>query len=195
MKSSETEIQPIVGTSMGGGFYAGRIRIDNTVFALIVAPKAEGEKDTSEWIAKHKDVPGAKSYCDGLANTNAMAEAKSKLALWVQSLSIGGNDDWYLPAQDELEIIYRTLKPTAETNSQYARSGLNASALVPTYPYTPESPTQTLAEAFQTGGDQSFEREWYWSSTQHAAYSDCAWYQNFSGGGQGDGSKDTELRA
>lgn len=95
MKSSKAEILPIIGTSMGGGFYAGRIRIDNSVFALIAAPKAEGEKDASEWIAKYRDVPGAKSYCDGLANTMAMAEEQSKLAIWVQALRIGGNDDWY----------------------------------------------------------------------------------------------------
>lgn len=40
--TSNTEITPIIGTSMGGGFYAGRIRIDGQLFALIVAPKAEG---------------------------------------------------------------------------------------------------------------------------------------------------------
>jgi len=195
MKSSAAEIVPILGTSMGGGFYAGRILIDNVVYALIAAPKAEGEKDASEWIAKYKDVPGAKSYFDGLANTKAMAEAKSKLAIWTQALRIGGHDDWYLPAQDELEIIYRNLKPTTEQNSQYHRSGINLSSFDPTYPYTPDLPAQTLAEAFQAGGEQAFEADWYWSSTQLASGSDYAWFQIFDGGNQSSGTKGIKLRA
>ncbi len=195
MKSSTQEIVPILGTSMGGGFYAGRILIDNTVFALIVASKSEGENNGIEWIADHKDVPDAKSYFDGTANTKAMADAGSKLAQWVQSLSIGGNDDWYIPAQDELEIIYRNLKPTTEKNSRYARSGINLSAVVPTRPYTLESPAQTQAEAFQSGGKEAFEDEWYWSSTQHAADSVYAWFQTFYDGSQDSDGKSAELRA
>lgn len=75
MKSSAKEITPILGTSMDGGFYAGRIQIGEQGFALFVAPKAEGERDHAEWIANYKDVPGCKSYNDGAANTAAMVEA------------------------------------------------------------------------------------------------------------------------
>ena len=116
MKSSIQEITAILGTSMDGGLYAGRIFIGDQPFALIVAPKAEGEHDETKWIANYKDVPGALSYFDGMSNTKAMAEAGSQLAKWALDLRIGGLDDWYLPSQDELEIIYRNLKPTTETN-------------------------------------------------------------------------------
>jgi hypothetical protein len=195
MKSSIEEITPILGTSMDGGFYAGRIQIGEQVFALIVAPKAEGERDDAELIANYKDVPGAKSYKDGLANTAAMVEAGSELAKWTRELRIGGHDDWYLPSQDELEVIYRNLKPTTEENYCYARSGINLSAVPPTRPYTPEFPVQTQAEAFKSGGDQAFEEAWYWSSTQHASNSINAWSQYFDNGHQYYGYKSFEGRA
>jgi len=195
MKSSEQEIVPIIGTAMGGGFYAGRINVDGQNFAIIVAPKADGEKVESKWIHDDIAVPGARSYCDGLANTNAMAEAGSELANWARGLRIGGNDDWYIPSQDELEIIYRNLKPTTETNSGYARSGINLSAIPPTRPYTRELPAQTQAEAFQGGAPEAFDGSWYWSSTQHAATSDYAWSQVFDYGHQYDNLTSYEGRA
>ncbi len=195
MKSSTAEILPLLGTSMGGGFYAGRIRIEGQVFALIVAPRALGEVSGNKWINRDKDAPSAASYFDGLANTKAMADAGSELAKWAQDLRIGDADDWYLPAQDELEIMYRNLKPSTRENYCWARSGINLSAVEPARPYTPAIPTQTLAEAFQTGGDEAFSEGWYWSSTQHASYSDYAWYQDFSTGTQGSISKSSELPA
>jgi hypothetical protein len=188
-------IQTIIGTAMGGGFYAGRIRVGDDIFALIVAPKVEGEHEDAAWNTSAKSIEGALSYFDGHANTIAMAEGGSDLAKWALDLRIGGNDDWYLPSQDELEILYRNLKPTADKNWCYARSGINLSAAIPTYPYTPDFPVQTLAEVFQQGGSEAFEQEWYWSSTQHASYSDCAWSQHFSYGYQDYNRKYDELRA
>ena len=195
MKSSIQEILPIIGTAMAGGFYAGRIRINEEVYALIVAPKADGEHKPTVWNKSLKSIDGAKSYFDGLANTKTMAEAGSKLAKWALDLRIGDQDDWYLPSQDELEIMYRNLKPTTEENWCYARSGINLSAVEPTYPYTPELPVQTLAEAFQASGEQAFDEAAYWSSTQHASYSDSAWFQDFSYGSQGHDNQSAELRA
>ena len=195
MKSSIQEITPILGTTMDGGFYAGRILVDGKPYAIIVAPKDEGERTDVEWNDDYKDVSGAKSWNDGLANTDAMAAAGSKLALWARDLRIAGHADWYLPSQDELEIMYRNLKPTTAENSQWARSGINLSAIEPTRPYTPDSPAQTMTEAFQHGGAQAFEPEWYWSSTQHASYSSNAWSQDFGDGDQGHYDKYYEGRA
>ena len=195
MKSSTEEILPIIGTSMGGGFYAGRFRIDDKPYALIVAPKADGEHDDVAWNRSLKSVAGASNYCDGHANTLVMADAGSKLAKWALELRIAGFDDWYLPSQDELEICYRNLKPGTAKNWCYARSGINLSALVPTYPYTPDLPIQTLAEGFQAGGSEAFDLGWYWSSTQHASDSVCAWRQHFSYGIQTSNHKSDKFRA
>lgn len=177
-----------------GGYYAGRILIRGATCALIVAPKAEGEHPDTRWSSDYRDVPGAKSYSDGLANTQAMAEAGSKLAQWALQQRIGGFADWYIAALDELEIIYRALKPTADTNSCWARSGINLSAIPPTWPYTPELPTQTEHELYRAGGPEAFDAVAYWSSTQHVSYSDFAWNQHFNYGNQNVWSKDNELK-
>jgi len=183
------------GTPFDGGFYAGRINVDGQAYALIVAPKAEGEHQDAAWNDSRKTIDGAKSPADGHANTQAMAAAGSKLAQWALDLRIGGHDDWYLPAQDELEVVYRNLKPTTEENYLYARSGINLSALPPTHPYTRELPAQTAAAAFQAGGEQAFDDAWYWTSTQNAANDSYAWMQDFDGGNQFIILKSDEYRA
>jgi len=195
MQDITTTALPAIGAPLAGGFFAGQIRIAGQNFALIVAPKAEGEHAPAQWGEYGKDVPGAKSYFDGLANTNAMAEAGSELAQWARGLRLGGFEDWYLPSQDELEIIYRNLKPTTEENHVYNRSGMNLSAVEPTRPYTLEAPAQTEALAFREGGAEAFDDNWYWSSTQHASDSDCAWFQDFDYGDQHCNSTNRKLRA
>ena len=195
MKSSLQEILPLIGTSMDGGFYGGRIMIDGQAFALIVAPKVEGEHAGMAWNSSTKMVQGAMSYCDGLTNTAAMDKGGSKLAKWVRGLRIADRDDWYLPSQDELEIIYRNLKSTSEGNTGWARSGINLSAIPPTLPYLPMDPAQTRAEHFQEGGGEAFDPAWYWSSTQYASDGAYAWSQSFTNGTQGDLPKSHQFGA
>jgi hypothetical protein len=196
MGIQEKELLPAVpGTPFGGGFYAGRILIAGVLHALIVAPKAEGEHEGSAWNESRTRIVGADSYSDGMQNTVAMATGGSTLALWARALRIGGYDDWYLPSQDELEILYRHLKPTTESNSLYARSGINISAAPATLPYSAEVPAQTTATAFMEGGEQAFSDDWYWSSTQHAADASYAWGQSFVNGDQDDDIKSVSLRA
>src|ERR1035437_9185360 len=85
-----TATPTVPGTPHAGGFYAGRINVDGAIYALFVAPKATGGKK-SKWNTAKKAVAGAQSYFDGLANTNAMAEAGSKLAKWALGLTIAGH--------------------------------------------------------------------------------------------------------
>jgi hypothetical protein len=192
--NSRVNIPTVPGTPYAGGFFAGHIFVAGAMCALIVAPKAEGERQGA-WLKSEARIAGADSYNDGLANTIAMAASGSELAQWARGLCIGGCDDWYLPSQDELEIAYRYFKPTTETNTLYGRSGVNASAIGPTYPYTRELPAQTVAVPFVVGGAEAFEDEAYWSSTQHAANADYAWYQYFDNGYQFSLNKSASLRA
>jgi hypothetical protein len=193
-KEQDITAPTVIGTPCEGGFYAGRIIIAGTVYGLVVAPKDGGETE-GRWLAAGVRVAGADSYCDGLVNSIAMAEAGSELAQWARGLRIGGCDDWYLPSQDELELLYRAFKPTTETNTLYGRSGLNASAVPPTFPYSLELPAQTDVADFAEGGAQAFADEWYWSSTQHAAFGGCAWSQDFGYGNQSSYFKSAKLRA
>jgi hypothetical protein len=170
------------GTILEGGFYAGRVRLTDGEYAIIVAPKAAGEHKATPWNKSLKSVAGAMSFFDGLANTKAMADAGSKVAQWALDLSIGGFKDWYVPSRDELELCYRNLKPGTEENWCYR--GDNPSSVPPGYAYMPEVPAQTEVEVFRDGGTEAFTEEWYWSSTQFAGSEVYAWFQVFGYGSQ-----------
>lgn len=174
-------IPTAIGAAFEGGFFAGRFRIGPDEFALIVAPKAEGET-TGEWGKRGESIDGARSCFDGHANTIAMAESGSAVAQWALELEINGRDDWYIPSRDELEILYRNLKPTTEENYCSFRDGDNASSVPPGFPYTSLLPEQTAAEAFRKGGAEAFDASWHWASTQYSP--DGAWGQHFDGGTQ-----------
>ncbi len=186
---------PAIGAPFEGGFFAGLADIDGARFAIIVAPKFDGEHDDIAWNDSEERVTGAQSYCDGSANTLAMKAAGSALAGWALDLRIGGFDDWYLPSQDELEICYRAFKPTSDRNYLWARSGINLSAVPPTRPYTAEFPVQTALEAFQRDGAETFDPTWYWTSTQHAGDDDHAWSHDFYYGDQLLTHKANQFRA
>lgn len=183
------------GDPVGGGFYAGQIRQADGLYILIVAPKDGGEHEDTVWNANTKRVDDARSFFDGEANTIAMGRAGSALGLWAVGLGINGFDDWYLPARDELELVYRNLKPTDQDNYVW-RSGENPSSVPVGYPYTADSPAKTAAEAFLAGGPEAFDDEsHYWTSTQSESYSYGAWGQNFGHGFQSYDRKGFEFRA
>lgn len=180
---SKIEVPTIIGTPCGGGFFYGRIVDGDHLFALIVSPKDGGEHEDAPWNKSRKAVAGAGSYFDGMANTRAMAEAGSELAQWALGLKLNGESDWYLPSRDELEILYRNLKPGTGENYEY-RNGDNPSSVPAGYPYTAKLPAQTAVEQFRAGGAEAFEEAWYWTSTQYAPDGDYAWAQSFLDGGQ-----------
>lgn len=192
--TDQSNLLPAIGTPMEGGFFAGAININGQRFALIRAPKALGQHDDVAWNESYDRIPGAQSFCDGFANTEAMAAAGSSGAQWARAQSIGGLSDWYIPSQDELEILYRGFKPTAGKNYLWGRSGLNASALPATYPYTPDMPAQTPLALFQDAAAEALDPVWYWSSTQHAGDDDYAWCQLFANGHQGTIHKGGQCR-
>jgi hypothetical protein len=106
MNAPESVVPTIPGTSLGGGIYAGRFFIEDKPFALVVAPKADGAQEDVVWNKSRKNVTGATSWCDGLANTQAMAKAGSAVAQWALDLRIGGFDDWYLPSRAEALLMF-----------------------------------------------------------------------------------------
>jgi len=197
MNAPETRIAlPAIGEAFAGGFFAGLIESGGSRFAIIMSPAGEGRHRDTEWNGHSLEtVEGALSYCDGRANTKAMAEAGSEVAKWALGRRIADREDWYIPALDELELVYRNLKPTAKENACYARAGINLHAVPPTLPYTRTEPGQTTAAAFQAGGEQAIEPGYYWSSTQDAGDSGWAWGQYFGNGDQGHVHKSNEYPA
>lgn len=146
---------PAVGEPFAGGLFAGRFFVGEVAYALIVAPKEEGEFPATIWSKSFDKVAGALDVYDGKLNTDAMAEAGSALAKKIGRLDINGCKDWYLPSRGELLLAY----------------------------------------AANLKGAEAFDRDWYWSSTQHADASGSAWSQHFYDGTQNWGGKDGELRA
>jgi hypothetical protein len=189
------QVPTTIGTPFAGGFYAGLICSDSDVYAVIVSPKDGGEHDAAVWNESTDRIAGAQSYFDGLSNTQAMAASGSEIAKWALGLNMNSFDDWYLPSRDELEVIYRAMKPTGEENYASFRDGENQSSAPVAYAYTKQVPAQTKSDVFQQGGAEAFEAQWYWTSTQCAGNSGIAWVQGFYDGDQSSLHKNYELRA
>jgi hypothetical protein len=175
-------------------------------FRVIVAPKSSGEDTGKEYKNVNTAAPSdTGTLTEGLRATVAMvADGNSTVypaAHFCNDLSIGGYSDWYLPARDELELIYRNLKPV--TNNNVATTDRptgatpnyqNLGSLGDTSPnqgnnnnsdpqgaaYTSGSPAQTSVAAFQDGGAEAmtFFTNFYWSSTEYNTT--LAWNQYYT---------------
>jgi hypothetical protein len=190
--NQDTRIIPAaLGAAFQGGFYVGQINDGEQTYALIMAGAA-GEL-SGRWNASAAVVDGATSHTNGLANTEAMAAAGSKLARRVRALDIGGFTDWYIPAKDELELCYRNAKPS--TTGNWNGEGENENSVPPGAAYNDTYPAQTTVTALQEDESDALIPAWYWSSTQHASYSDRAWGQYFGNGGQVNDPKSYAGRA
>lgn len=165
-------------------------------FRVIVAPKAGGENpgvmikaaDTAVGVASQTSSEGLRSTLSMVA---AGGVSVYPAANWARSLVLGGRTDWYIPARDELELLWRNLKPTTNDNFvsvrrvasvyDYRRDGAYGDAADSThgenknsYPvgaaYTATVPARSANTMFHAGGAEALEF-WasalqYWSSTE-----------------------------
>jgi hypothetical protein len=167
-----------IGQAWGGGFYAGKISTTANGVAthyLIVAPKATGEAFGKKW-GVYGVTTTATSVINGPTNTTTLVAlgADYQAAVFCNDLNSGGGlngyTDWYMPARNELEVLYYFLKPTTTANN--INNGSNANAVSPEpirQNYTSSSPAQTSAGiGFRTGETNAFVSNWYWASTQHS---------------------------
>lgn len=116
-KPSTTPSLPTIGAPFGGGFFAGRFYDGDQPFALILAPKAEGELVATIWHTDIETVKNAQSYSNGPANTAAMAKAGSPLGKWARGITIGGFSDWYIPARLEALVLFGELRGINKFNA------------------------------------------------------------------------------
>lgn len=178
----------VIGQAYGGGYYAGQISTAGNGVAdyyLIVAPAATGQNLTGlTWGPI--STTGATSLINGNTNSNILNSATYPAAYWCKQLTIGGYTDWYLPAKNELEVLYYYFKPDLPlTNNNNTSSGANPNAVSPepiNTNYTALGPpNQTTATAFRTGNSEVFTtRVLYWSSSEFD--SNDSWSQDFSNG-------------
>lgn len=178
---------------------------------IVLAPKSGGENASVQY---KNDNTAAPAECFTLTNgpeaTAAMIAADTStvypLAHWAKSLNdsngglgLAGYTDWYVPARDELELVWRNLKPVTNDNyitanrydaAAYTRDanlddvavthGANRNSDPAGDAYTATVPAQTAATAFQSGGAEAltFGSAYYWSSSESAATS--AWAQDYT---------------
>lgn len=209
---------PIQGLSPGdafmGGFFVGVIDTtrSNIItadqyqsgerYALIVSPASLDEPPGLAWYAPDNyDGDVAKTRWDGLAAQRAaLAEhgADFEAFNYCDGLSYPSDDgsEWYLPALDELELIYRLLKPTTSDNNVGTHTGSDFPGTDQDYgdnpssdptgdPYTASDPAQTSVTDFQDGGAEAFvdPTGYYWTATWYS--SSYAWFQEPDDGSQG----------
>lgn len=180
--STEGVIAPtVIGAAVGGGYYAGKINQGGTEYYLIVSPKASGEVQYARFKTSQTTTAGTFSDVDGPTNSANMNTSVHEIAYFCNALVIGGYTDWYMPAKNELEVLYYNLKPFASSN--VTSSGINANA-VPSRGsnYTSLVPAQTSVDIFKSGGSEALDAGSYWSSTP--ADSTFAWEQDFFDGTQ-----------
>ena len=210
------------GVAIYGGYFGGQINDGGIIYNLIVAPITEGSLDgqyggSSPIGIQYKtstqsDGSTVQNQAWGAPATTNWADPKHPMFDWAVNsgrgpnagaydasnttgTGIGGYNDWYIPAEYELEILYRNLKPTAESNdTQY---GANPNAVPSaTSNYTTKFPTETTSTLFISGQSQAFSRnESYWSATGDIFSGSTAIPQSFLDGDQQDTFKPSERYA
>jgi len=149
-------IPAAIGAAYGGGYFAGQINVSGVVYNLVVSDQSVGQALGKTWGPVGVDT-GYVSVINGPANSAGLAAlgASYQGATFCESLNTGGYTDWYLPAENEMGVMYYFLKPSTFSNN--TSSGANANAVFPqpiSTAYTSSNPTQTTATAFQSGGAQ-----------------------------------------
>jgi hypothetical protein len=180
-------------------------------YRVIVAPKSSGENSSIAYKNANTAAPSATgTLTEGRKATLAMVAADTSTvypaAHYCNNLSIGSYTDWYLPARDELELIWRNLKPATDNNYTTAdrptgatpnyqnlgslgdtanTHGLNNNSDPQGAAYTSTVPARTSVAAFQTGGAEAmaYGGQIYWSSTEYST--SFAWVQVSNSGAPG----------
>ena len=105
----------ILGQECYGGYYAGIINDDGVSFHLIMSPT------TGHGRYKYGEIstnPIFSSTVNGWSSSNLMLLGDYPAAKFCRGLNIGGYSDWYLPAIEEVGILYQLFQSNVLSNEQ-----------------------------------------------------------------------------
>lgn len=162
-----------------GGYYAGKYNLNGKVYALIVSENTIDTHFQSRWyignvagilVNSVNNLIDGKLNCDYIVNNTTVTKPLSdymcinKLVDVNTNIKPRGFDDWYIPSQYEMTILYRRFKPTTSENATDANSGKNTNsyftnetgAYTNINPVTPLIPLQTTNVDFTDTGSQRF---------------------------------------
>ena len=184
-------------------------------YALIVSDKSlEGGRGSSpasglptgdlEWdTTRGSGEAGCFTRWNGLEATNVIInknDSKYEVHNFIEAVrsqypavATPGGSEWYLPAMDELELLYRNFKPNNADNRDDTRnrvfpgtqvSGTNPSSAIEGFQYenSPRIPDVTFLDLFKEGNAQAVDQLRYWSTTD-ADEDGRAWDQVFTSSG------------
>lgn len=173
--------RPELGDVYEGGYFGGQINDGGTIYDLVVAPKASGFTTTNN---EYSGSASTSSRTDGPSNTSSMASLGAPGASFCNNLTIGGYSDWYMPAQDELEVLYYNLKPSTDSNNTSV--GTNTNAVPPRNSnYTSGDPAQTSVLIFQGTNAEAFTAgtsPFYHASSTSEITDNTFWAKDFRTG-------------
>jgi len=206
---------PEVGEAYGGGYFAGQINDSGVIYNLIICPTTNGVLNGQYGGSNPQSIryrsengPGDTAFQNtsyGRPATEALGNSTlHPLFYWCKTeaqgpnagnydtlnaagTGIGGFNDWYIPALNELLILYYFLKPTTTPND--TRYGSNSNAVAPYQPnsnFTSSVPSQTSSSLFVDNGTPGPEAlsvgNDYWTSSQEPGDVNAARFINVSRG-------------
>lgn len=148
----------VLGQVWRGGYYGGILCANGggtPTHYLVISDKTVGFAQSLQFCTNNTASPPT-NRTNGPTNTTTMATAGIyPAASFCENLTSGGYTDWYMPAVDELQILYVNLKPGTTLN--VTNSGYNANSYpVRSTNYTTTVPAQTAVTLFKAGAAQAF---------------------------------------
>jgi hypothetical protein len=132
-----------------GGYYAGIIN-DNSLYHIIVSPKL------GNGIYQYGEIstnPIYSSTTNGWSSSNLMLLGDYPAAKFCRGLNIGQYSDWYLPAIEELSLLYQLHRRKSMPKSEVFddRSYLSS---------TSHTDTHVMGIGFHDGDHRMFNKEY-----------------------------------
>ena len=148
-----------IGQQVGGGTFAGIMRIQNQCHALVVSSK---QYEVERLFSNESRMLLLTSHCDGFKNTQQLYSEHRPAVAYCVALEANGYNDWYLPSWDEFRLCFLNLKPK-KTSHKLLKTPLRNS--IPNLAKVIDRP-KTIVVRFRTKMPDRFTRlRFYLTST------------------------------